>query len=303
MNDQTGRIVVGYDGSAPADAALDWAAEQAEQHQVPITVISVADYTGMLPDIYGSTAWPTLFREEAQRIAARGVQRARKIAPSIEVTAEVEIGHAAGILIEASRTAQSLVVGTRGHGELTGTLLGSVGFEVSSHAQVPVIVVRGDTSAPGPRRPVLVGVDDSAGARTAVDFAADRAAEAGAPLIVATAYRPASSLVWTESGYYGTATPEPSNFDATARTAAGNMTTAAARQAKEHRPALDVQELVITGPPARELAEAADGCALLVVGTRGRGGFAGLLLGSVSHRVIHSAPCPVAIVPAGGPQT
>ena len=296
MDNQTGRIVVGYDGSEPADLALDWAADQADRHHLPMTVISVADHPGMQPGINTPPAWPALFLEEAERMAAAGAQRARFSRPTLEVATEASVGHAAGTLIEASRTADRLVVGTRGHSELAGALLGSVSFAVSAHALGPVVVVRGKIDAPGPERPVMVGVDDSAGARAALDHAADRAAEADAPLIVTTTYHPVPDPVWAESGYYRTEPGAP-DFDDLARTAAGNVTATAARRAREQHPSIDVRELVITGSAARELTEAADGCALLVVGSRGHGGFAGMLLGSVSHRVIHSAPCPVTVVP------
>lgn len=297
MEKHAGRIVVGYDGSESAGAALDWAAAQAQQYNLPLSVVSVVDYVGMLPGVYGPPAWPTMFKEEADSIAARGEQRARKSAGSIDIITEAAVGQVTGVLIDTSRNADRLVVGSRGHGGLTGTLLGSVGFAVSAHAHCPVVVVRGDTTAPGPERPVMVGVDDSAGAQAALRYAADRAAEANAPLIVATTFRPVSEQVWAESGYYDVPTPESRKFDTAARQTAEDVTAAAARQAKEDHPTLSTRELVITGAPARELARAADNCGLLVVGTRGHGGFAGLLLGSVSHGVIHSAPCPVVIVP------
>jgi nucleotide-binding universal stress UspA family protein len=297
MNKHAGRIVVGYDGSEASEAAVDWAAEQAQRHNRPLTVISVIDYVGMLPGVYGPSSWPALFQAEAEELAAKGGQRAGKRADSIDIATEGAVGQVTDVLISTSREADRLVVGSRGHGGLTGTLLGSVGFAVSAHAHCPVIVVRGDTAPPGPDRPVLVGVDDSAGARAAVKCAAELAAEAEAPLIVATTYRPVSSQIWTESGYYDVPTEQSRTFDVAAGQAAANLTVAAIRQAKELHPTLNAQSLVITGSPARELVRAADGCGLLVVGTRGHGDFAGLLLGSVSHGVIHSAPCPVVIVP------
>ncbi len=297
MNPHARRIVVGYDGSASAGTALDWATGQAERYDLPLTVISVVDYVGMLPGVNGPPSWLAVLQKEADEIASKGEQRARKHADSIDISTEACVGQVAGLLISASRSADRLVVGTRGHGGLAGTLLGSVGLALSAHAHCPVVVVRGDPTSPGPDRPVLVGIDDSAGARSALHYAADRAAEAHARLIVATTYRPVPAQVWAESGYYldlaGSA-----KFDKLARESASNVTAAGVRSAKERHPDLDAQELVTTGSPAQELVRAAaDGCGLLVVGTRGHGGFAGLLLGSVSHGVIHSAPCPVAILP------
>jgi nucleotide-binding universal stress UspA family protein len=298
MDSQAGRIVVGYDGSESAGAAVDWAAQEAQRRALPLTVMSVVDYVGMLPGIYGPSSWPSLFQEEAEQVAGKGVQRAIKIAEAIDVTAAGAVGQVVDTLINSSRDADRLVIGTRGHGELAGALLGSVAFAVSGHAHCPVVVVRGDTRPPGPDRAVMVGVDDSDGARAALNYAADRAAEAGATLIVATTYRPVSSQVWGDSVYYSEEAAGTTRFDQIARESAGNVTAAAARTAKVRYPELNVQELVITGSAARELAKASEGCGLLVVGTRGHGGFAGLLLGSVSHGAIHSAPCPVTVVPA-----
>jgi len=297
MDKHAARIAVGYDGSESAGTALDWAAAQAERHNLPLSVVTVVDYVGMLPGVYGPSS-PTLFQEEAKEIAERGEQRARKSAASIDIITEPAVGQVAENLIRLSASADRLVVGNRGHGEVSGTLLGSVGFAVSAHAHCPVVVVRGDTTAPGPQRPVMVGVDDSPGARAALRYAADRAAEAGAPLIVATTYRLLSPQVWAEYGpYYSEATAQAPTYDAMARENAAKVASAAAQQATEQHPNLTVRESVSTGSPAHELVRNAGNCALLVVGTRGHGGFAGLLLGSVSHDVIHSAPCPVAIIP------
>jgi nucleotide-binding universal stress UspA family protein len=297
MDSHTGRIVVGYDGSEPAGAAVDWAAEQAQRHHLPLMVLSVVDYVGLLPGSFGPPSWPTLFQEEAEHVAAKGVQRAGKTAGSIAITGEGRVGQVPDILIQMARPDDRLVVGTRGHGELTGTLLGSLAFAVTAHAPCPVVVVRGDTSPSGPDRPVLAGVDASAGARSALRYAADEAAGAGARLIVATSFRPVSSLIWAEAGYYSSEATGTPTFDDQAREAAGRVAAAAARTAKDRHPNLAVHELVLSGSADRELVIAANACGLLVVGTRGHGGFAGLLLGSVSHGVIHSSPCPVAVVP------
>lgn len=300
MVNQAGRIVVGYDGSESGGAAVDWAAERAQRRNLPLTVVSVVDHVGILPAIEGHSSWLRIFQEQADGLAAQGVQRARKIADTVDIASEARVGQVADILINTSREADRLVVGTRGHGELTGMLLGSVSFAVSAHANCPVVVVRGDHTAPGPDRPVLVGVDDSAGARSALRHAADLAAEAYAPLIIITTIRPVASHVWAEFGYYSVETAGGPNFEALAQEAASNLTAAAAHTAKERHPTLNVQEQVITGSATQELVRAADGCGLLVVGTRGHGGFAGLLLGSVSHGVIHWAPCPVVVVHAPG---
>jgi nucleotide-binding universal stress UspA family protein len=264
MHTQTGQIVVGYDGSEPADAAVDWAAAQAQHRGLPLLVVSVIDSAGEP-------------QEEATRLAAQGAQRAEKSAESIEITAVGRVGQVPATLIESAQDADLLVLGTRGRSELAGAIVGSVTFSVSAHAACPVVVVRGQTASPGPDRPVIVGVDGSLCARIALRCAADVASRTGATLRVVNVYssdrRPAQ------------------------KTSAEQLAHAAAYAAAQVHSDLELQELTAAGSAAEQLVRLAEGCGLLVVGTRGFGGFAGLLLGSVGHGVLHSAPCPVMIVP------
>ena len=295
MTSPAGRIVVGYDGSSHSNAALDWAAREARRRDLPLTVLSVFDQVAAVPTPFGGSVWPAMFQHEAVELAEAGAERARKTAEPIEVSAVTVNSQPAYGLIENSREASLLVVGTRGHGELAGMFLGSVAFAVSAHAHCPVVVVRGDAELPGPDRPVLVGVDGSAGSQAAVRFAADVAATTGATLIVASAYLSSASQVWAQ------ATPGLENdgtisFDSVVHAAAAERTADAIRLAQALHPALAVHEVVIDGRAADAMIATAKGCGLLVVGSRGRGGFTGLMLGSVSHEVIHAAPCPVAVV-------
>jgi nucleotide-binding universal stress UspA family protein len=300
MDNQTGRIVVGYDGSPGSCAALDWAAAHAQRRDQPLTVVHVLETVGQLQGTMPTVPRPdrvlAVTGHPAEQITTEGVERARRSAGSIDINAITHVSRVAYSLIENSRNATLLVVGTRGHGELGGALLGSVAFAVSGHAHCPVIVVRGDAShLPGPDRPVVVGVDTSAGSEAALRFAADTAAAAGAPLAVICAYQSLSCQVWFEPG--------PGNdvrsFEAAARKAAEQAAQIAVWAATKQQPGLDVQHRTVEAPTTIALSSAGNGAGLLVVGTRGSGGFAGLKLGSVSHGLIHSAPCPVAVVPAG----
>ena len=164
-------------------------------------------------------------------------------------------------------------------------------FAVSAHAHCPVVVVRGEPVHPGPSRPVVVGVDGSPGSDEALRYGTDVAAAAHAPLIVVSAYRTLTSEAWAEAYVYLEEQGGP-DFDTMARKSAS----AGARIGREAYPGLDITERVVEGLPAQALVKAADQAGLLVVGSRGHGGFARLMLGSVSHALIHSAPCPVAIV-------
>lgn len=297
MDSQTGRIVVGYDGSESAGCAVDWAASQAQRLGTPLTVLHVLDHLEVTPGPMGVTAWPDLDQEVIGRVAAEGALRARKHADTIDIASMAEFGQVTKTLIEASHSSDLVVVGTRGHGDLAATMLGSVSVAVSAHALCPVVVVRGDSSLlPGPHRPVVVGVDDSPGADVALRFAAQQAADTGGHLIVVSGYQPALLQVWT--GIVATTVdtqPDP-GYVADARLAAESVVTQAARTARNLHPQLKVTERVLQGPAGAIIAAATYHAGLAVVGSRGRGGFAGLLLGSVSHRLLQTAMCPVAVV-------
>jgi nucleotide-binding universal stress UspA family protein len=297
MQSQAGRIVVGYDGSEAAGVALDWAAAEAQRRHSPLTVLHVLDHVEVTPAPIGVTPWPQVTDEMINRIAADGALRARKNADSIDIASVAAFGQAAHTLITAAHDAELLVVGTRGHGDLTGVILGSVSLAVSGHARCPTVVVRGDSSLlPGPHRPVVVGVDDSPGAEAALQFAARTAADTGARLIVVSGYHPALLQVWTGVVASTVETqPDPGYVDAS-RAAAEKVAADAARSAREAHPGLDVTEQVRQGPAAGVIAAATYQAGLAVVGSRGRGGFAGLVLGSVSHRLMHTARCPVVVV-------
>lgn len=292
-----GSVVVGYDGSAHGAAAVDWAAREAGRRGVDLHVVYAADYAGVVPPAGAATWLPDVAIEAAQEVTKEGADRARQAVDGLQVSTQTVIGSVAGCLVEAAREAALLVVGTRGHGELAGALLGSVAFSVSAHAPCPVIVVRGDsTTRPGPERPVLVGVDGSPAAEAALTFAADTAQALNAPLVIAAVWQVDASQTW-EAAYWTSVAPDRTPAEA-ARSAAQEVVEQAARTAQQHRPGLATRTEVLSGPVGRALADHAAGAGLLVVGARGRGGFTGLLLGSVSRAVIHRASSPVAVVRA-----
>ncbi len=295
MKRQESRIVVGYDGSDHSVAALEWAAAEAERRDRPLVVLHVLDYLGFIPSPMGPFGWPHVEDEQVARIANVGAERARKIADRVDVSPVTRVARVSDTLIEFSENAELLVVGTRGHGDLAGAVLGSIAFAVSAHAHCPVVVVRGQTALPGPDRPVVVGVDGSPISDEALRYGAAVAAAMAAPLIVVSAYRTLTSEAWAE-GYIYLEAEGGSNFDTIARQSATEVAAASARIARETHPGLSITEQVVEGLPASVLAKATDQAGLLVVGSRGHGGFAGLMLGSVGHALIHSALCPVAII-------
>jgi nucleotide-binding universal stress UspA family protein len=293
-----GGVVVGYDGSPPAEVAVDWAAAEAARRGVGLHVVYAADYRGVVPSPIGVLPWmPESAFDAAREVAEEGAARARKIAVDVAITQATVVGSAAGSLVDAAEGAALLVVGTRGHGDLLGAMLGSVAFSVSSHAPCPVVVVRGSGSpACGPDAPVVVGVDGSPAAEAALAFAARTAAETRAPLMLLAAWHPGGGETW-QAEYWTAINPSGSPMSS-ARRAAEDVAAAGAEQVRRDHPEVDVRTMVVVGPAGRALADASVSAGLLVVGARGRGGFTGLLLGSVSHATIHAAHCPVAVVRA-----
>jgi nucleotide-binding universal stress UspA family protein len=300
MDILSGRIVVGYDGSQQSGTAVDWAAAEALRRDVPLVVLHAVDYLGLAPNATGPAGRSAGFAQDAARIATTGADRARQHVPGIDVSAHTEITSATYALAQASKSAALVVVGTHGRATLPGVLLGSVAFAVTAHADGPVVVVRGDSGRrAGADRPVVVGFDGSPGSVAAVRYAADVAAETGASLTVITAYQPVSPWILSGDNYRVHPSVGRPDFEAIARVAARDTATSALRIARQQHPTLPAVQRAIRGSAADILASAAGRAGLLVVGSRGHGGFAGLLLGSVSHRVIHTSPCPVVVVHGG----
>lgn len=286
MSGPSPRIVVGYDGSAGAGVAVDWAAAEAKRRDVPLSLVHAVPlhHTAVAVD-------------DAAVAAAAGAGRARQFGATGLVTARTAPAPAGHALVRASQNAALVVLGTRGRGTAAGEILGSVGVSVAAEAACPVVVVRGDTRVPGPGRPVVVGVDGSAEAGIALRYAADAAAAYRARLTVVTAWEaPARRARHPLSPL-----PRLEGLEEARRSrhAAMDVACAAADLAAQLYPALTVRAEARRGRAAEVLAAEADGAGMVVVGSRGRGALTGLLLGSVSHAVMHTAPCPVTVVRDG----
>jgi nucleotide-binding universal stress UspA family protein len=292
-------VLVGYDGSVAADRAVDWAAVEATRRGVPLTVVTAVDRGGMLgtdvADLAASA--PGFARDRLDALAAipeRGVQRARTVAEGLAVSPLTVTGGAAAMLVVLSSSAELLVVGNRGHGELASDLLGSVAFTVTAHAHCPVAVVVGArTAGSDAGGPVLCAVDGSPASLAALRYAADVASSSSAALTILTCWSRPSSEVWASA--YGGEYADGGIDAATGRRAVEIVRSAEA-DAREWHPELEIRAETTEGAPARAVPAVAAGHSLVVVGSRGRGGFTGLLLGSVSHAVIRGAVCPVVVV-------
>jgi nucleotide-binding universal stress UspA family protein len=215
-----------------------------------------------------------------------------KIAEGLEcddVTIEIQVGSASELLVQASESADLLVLGSRGHGGFKGLLVGSVGTQVASHAQCPTVVLR-DVPRKAANQ-VIVGIDGSPHSMAAIAFAFDEASRHGWELIAIHAWDvPAYDLIITPQG----AVPFPlvdvadSEIRLAAEVLAGFST---------DYPDVKVQERLVRAPAVQALLEASTDAALIVVGTRGHGAAVGAVLGSVSNGLLHRATVPVAVVP------
>lgn len=282
------RVVVGYDGSAQAGAAVEWAAAEAVARGARLSVVAAAEVLG--EDISNAVT-ERAARAWTDSTALEGVELAHKVAPSLDAVAQALIGHPIAVLVRETAGSALLVMGSRGHGSFTGALLGSVAFAVTARAQCPVVVVRGEGSvAPRGGRRIVVGVDGSPASTVALDFASDTASSWGAPLTVLVAWHLSPVNSWAIA--YG------ADRITDAERAAAALADQSVERARERHPDLLVRRVVEGAAPADALVRAADGAGLVVVGARGRGRLSGLLLGSVSHATIHGAPCPVAVVRA-----
>ena len=146
-SERQGRIVVGIDGSEHSKAALTWAAREAKLTGVPLTVVTTWEF----PNSYGyPVPWPedVDFAADAKIVLDETVTSVLGSSPTIELTGEVVEGHAALVLEDLSKTATLLVVGSRGHGEFAGMLLGSVSEFLATHAHCPLVIIRGDGEHP-----------------------------------------------------------------------------------------------------------------------------------------------------------
>lgn len=293
-------IVVGVDGSEQSDCALIWAAREAKIRQSKlhlVTAYTVPIFAASGLDGGYATVDDDVIRQGAESVLREAAAKVDNL--GIELDARVENGDPAGVLLEMSETAQLLVFGSRGRGGFIGRLLGSVSTALPMHSKCPTVTVplncaprlEGDD----PSKPALaqaanvvtVGVDGSDRARYAVLVAAEEAQRAGLALRIVCAVQPyTGSLAWM---------PAPVDRDSLFAEIQEQLD-AGSRWIQHHFPDLDISAKLIEGSPVDILVEASATSQLLVVGTRGRGGFTGMLLGSTTDGVRHHAKGPVMVV-------
>lgn len=292
MSTGSDRIIVGVDGSAQSDAAIRWAANEAMMHNAPLTLIYVAppgvSVWGMgyamapLPYDYGK-----LEEDEGNRILEAGRHIATAAIPadtSIHVDVDFVFGSPIPTLIDATKDATMIVVGSRGRGAWQRTVLGSVGTALVHHAHCPVTVIHDSTEGQGHRTgPVVVGIDGSPASELATSIAFDEASRRGCDLV--------AIHTWLDRPTVGIPPESWPDFRPRAEE------TLAERLAgwSERYPDVTVERRVFFEEAARHILDAAESAQLTVVGSHGRGGFAGMLLGSVSTAIVHAIRSPLIV--------
>jgi nucleotide-binding universal stress UspA family protein len=283
-------VVAGVDGSTGSTRAVRWAARQAALWGAPLRLV----HAHIWPWIYHpeEAGLPGNYRQALLNVAYDWLRAAADVAaetaPDVAVTTELTVAAAAPLMVAESEHARLVVVGSRGLGGFTGLMVGSTAVALGAHARCPVAVVRSANAdeEPPASGPVVLGVDGAASSDAAIAFAYEAASLRGVPLVAVHAWSDMSGISMMPPLSADWPTVEDDQRRLLAARLAGWQ---------EKYPDVQVDRVVTEGRPAYSLLRAAEGAQLAVVGSRGRGGLRGLLLGSTSHALLHHAPCPVVV--------
>jgi nucleotide-binding universal stress UspA family protein len=286
-------VVVGVDGSAEVLRAVRWAVPEARRHQAVLRLITAFAWSDDrpvgLPGL-GQAPCGEYLRTAAEKGLAAAAAAAADVDPDLPVEQELVLGLPADVLHEQSQTAELLVVGDSGRGRIASALIGSTALSVAARSACPVVVVRGvPTTAEGPL-PVVVGIDGTPLSEAAIAFAFDAAAGRSVSLVAVHTWRDEIN---------DPALVELVDWQAAAEQAEEVLAERLAGWAEKY-PDVQVRRLVARGRAAHVLLDQAPRAQLVVVGSRGLGEIAGLVLDSVSNALVHKANCPVAIVRGAG---
>lgn len=287
-------VVVGVDGSDSATEAVRWGAAEAARRQAPLRLVIGFGWPAEGPEghpHHGDAYRERLLGRARAHLAAAAAVAARE-QPGLQVEQQLVVGSPIAVLGAEARHAQLVVIGDRGMGRVEGLLVGSVAVALAAHAACPVVVVRwaGPASAETASLPVVLGVDGSAASDAAIGFAFEAAAARKVSVVAVHTW---SGMVFDPSvASMGIdwAAIEDAERELLARQLAGWT---------EKYPDTFVEQVLTRDRPAHGLLEQAARAQLVVVGSRGRGEFTGLVLGSVGHAMVHRSPCPVAVVRPG----
>lgn len=293
MTDRPARVIVGVDGSEGSIEALRWAANAAARRGAPLHVMTCAQLpvtveAGMVgAGAFAGSTMDSIVHEQ-EEINQRAVDLARTFGLPIEVSGETVLGAPGYALVSSAHDADTIVLGATRHPGRRTDLLGSVATTVTHRAKGPVVVVHGSGRADQPPRRIVVGVDGSPSSDAALEWATEEALRCSAELVLVHG--------WIYP-YVGSRTSVSEPRDEM-RLDAMRVLEASAQRTSELAPTVTCHSIITEEGPAKAILDAADTADLVVVGSRGHGGFASLLLGSVSRTVLQHSSCPVAVVRA-----
>ncbi|ANZ13759.1 universal stress protein [Streptomyces noursei] len=285
-NDPGNPVMVGVSRSSTAASAVAWAADAAARRGRELCLVHAQEWPAGAAPKHRHDApdqvWASHFRAAGRDLLRNHMDSAAEQVPGLRISTRLEDGDPPAVLREAAEGAVLLVIGSRqvsGPGE--AVTFTTVGRSLVGHPPCPVVLVVGDTARYDRLGPVMVGVDGSPASAPAVAFAFEEAASSEADLLAVQVRRPRRGD-WPEA-------VEESFVDVSEALAGW----------REKYPQVVVREKVVMGQPAVQLAQEATAARCLVVGSRGLGGFRGMVLGSTSRSLAHFAPGPLAVVPQG----
>jgi nucleotide-binding universal stress UspA family protein len=289
MTHRQPRILVGCDGSTESHAALAWATQYAKETGGVLTLVNAWQW----PTVQGA---PVILERERdpREMGLHLLERLKSTVdlPEDRLILDVSHGAPAHVLLQLAADADLLVVGSHGLGAFSRLVLGSVSARCATHASCPVVVVR--PGAQPPVRKVVVGVDDSPVARMALRWAMDYADLMHWPLSVVHAVDiPVPPIPF---GYPVTYEVPRAQVHRHARKWLRETVAKveADRGCPLRRPA---SFHVVEGNPGHALVHESDEASIVVVGRRGAGGFARLLVGSTAAALAHHATSTCVVIP------
>ncbi len=292
-------VIVGVDGRPAAHAALLWATEVAARRGERLRIVHGLE-TPMVTGTYSGTERHQAderAREAGRRLLDESVEHARALRPELEVATVLASEGAPEVLLDEARHGDLIVVGSRGLGAIRAIMLGSVSVRTSAHAPCPVIVV--PETATQHRGRIVVGVDGSESSRRALRFALRHALLVDASVEVVNSWE----------------VPLPQDSESQATDARSLHEEVFDRQSEEivagvlaeviddETEDLDISAVRMQSDPVKALLDAGREAELIVVGSRGRGGVRGLVMGSTSQEVLRQARVPVAVLPPHSEET
>lgn len=288
-------IIVGVDGSSESLEAADWAAARAEASGWELTIVcayALPSYTAASMESGFAVVDDDAMAASAEAVVREAKEHVSRFSCTVNTLAQQ--GDPTGTLVHLSKSARMVVVGTRGGGGFADRLLGATSSALPAYAHCPVVVVprhrEGAQFVPIER--IVAGVDGSRQSSTALEAAVGEAAVWDAALTVVEAIPMASSagsLAWLPPAV------DRSEILSEVRTQLRAMCDKAAEGTD-----VTIRQHALDGNAAMLLAEFSTAVDLVVVGSRGRGGVRGLLLGSTSQSVLAHSMCPVMVVPRRG---